>query len=312
MDLVRKAEVKPPSNTNPRVSKELDSVVARGLEKLPEQRFQSAEQMAQPLREILAGYNFNRSELKDLVAELCPDDWARQQSIEQLVNETEASPEVQDDVDNSYGELFVEVSYDDVAGDPSKAQRSQPWWIYALLALAVALLILAGGAGLRPLSALEAAALARGDEVVNCGWPLTAGPTDGLQVADGAVSVYNRGTDSLHRLERDFVDKRTRLPGIPDQPTGSQVAESLTWDDLLGCLDSKPEADRHVDDRLLQALVQLEVFNDAQAALDVLGGDDGMSDPLGRWLYHHAVVLDPAPERFDRWAAAHKIARSRR
>lgn len=145
MDLVRRAEIRPPSAINPRVHDEVDQLVLRALEKEPKDRFQSAEEMAQELRVALARYNFRKSELKDLVRDLCRDEWVN----EQKTIETSLSGETIDldggpNSDEDYG-VLLEVSMD---GDASEAEPevsvgATPKWMFILLAAAVGLLALA-------------------------------------------------------------------------------------------------------------------------------------------------------------------------
>ena len=93
--------------------------------------------MGHELRQILARYNFTKAELRDLVRELCPDEWAREQTVGDISAsapvEADAGPE-----DADYGELFVQISYDEEnpAPDPERAP-AQPWWIWALLVFSV-------------------------------------------------------------------------------------------------------------------------------------------------------------------------------
>ncbi|MCA9668400.1 MAG: serine/threonine protein kinase [Myxococcales bacterium] len=152
MDLVRKAEVRAPSQANPRVTSDLDKIVLRGLQKLPEHRYQTAEEMATDLRPILANYNFNRSELRDLVRDLCPDAWERDQQISQLGKKS--SPKLEAEAKKSkrtdeedYGELFVDLSIEEelstMSGGASAKANGQPWWIWLMLIASGALLVLA-------------------------------------------------------------------------------------------------------------------------------------------------------------------------
>lgn len=138
MDLVRKAEVPPPSKGNQRVPKALDAAVMRGLQKLPADRYQTAEEMAQDLRALLTSYNFTKAELRELVRDLCAEEWEREQKVEaQLERSPPENPaEPPGTPDENYGDLFVE-SFE------AQPKKRYPKWIYALLGLAVATLLLA-------------------------------------------------------------------------------------------------------------------------------------------------------------------------
>jgi serine/threonine protein kinase len=137
MDLVRKAEVPAPSKANQRVPKDLDAAVLRGLQKLPADRYQTAEEMAQDLRGILAAYNFTKAELRELVREICAEDWEREQKVEAILETSQEEEPAKPPAtpDENYGDLYVE-SYE-------KPKKKYPKWIYALLGLAVATLLLA-------------------------------------------------------------------------------------------------------------------------------------------------------------------------
>ncbi len=144
MDLVRRAEVRPPSAINRRVHAEVDQLVLRALEKEPKDRFQSTEEMAAQLREGLARYNFRKSELKDFVRELCHDEWVN----EQKTIETSLSGETTEvvggpDSDEDYG-VLLEVTVDGAQEGPEvESSGGTPKWMFVLLATAVGLLALA-------------------------------------------------------------------------------------------------------------------------------------------------------------------------
>lgn len=149
MDNVRRAEVHPPSRSNPRVPADLDQVALRALQRSPQDRYQSAAEMARDMREILNRYSFMRHELRDLVRELCRDEYRREQEI---VSSSLAKPQAAPtkdarSEDADYGE-FVEIFFDEsqtssIGAPPARPQGGQPWWIYALLGLSVAMLALA-------------------------------------------------------------------------------------------------------------------------------------------------------------------------
>lgn len=143
MDLVGRAEVAPPSKGNPRVSKEIDSIAMRALQKEPRDRYQSAEEMAQDLRRALAKYNFHKNELRDLVRDFCRGEFESEQKTIQRCADVGTGPEpVQseqaDPTDEDYG-VLVSVP----VGNPQTARPATPRWIYGLLALTLGLLLVA-------------------------------------------------------------------------------------------------------------------------------------------------------------------------
>jgi serine/threonine protein kinase len=142
MDIVRRAEVRPPSAVNPRVPGDLDAIVLRALQKDPADRFQTAEELALPLRETLARYNFNKSELRDLVRELCHEEWQRaQEFIEEGLSRDAPARRPRTGSDEDYGE-FVEI-YEEAAQEARDitsdlaSRRRVPLWVWPLLAVAV-------------------------------------------------------------------------------------------------------------------------------------------------------------------------------
>lgn len=81
LEAVRRAEVPPPSRFNRRIPAALDQVVLQALERDPSARFQSASDFADRLRELLAGYGFEVSELSDLVRRLFRREFARETTL---------------------------------------------------------------------------------------------------------------------------------------------------------------------------------------------------------------------------------------
>ena len=70
MEKVRKAEIKPPSYYNRRVSKELDEITMQALQRDTIDRYQSAAEMFQDLGSVLDGYGFDPQELKQFLRKL--------------------------------------------------------------------------------------------------------------------------------------------------------------------------------------------------------------------------------------------------
>lgn len=67
MEKVRKAEVKPPSRFNRRVTPELDAIVLKALARDVSERYQTAAELAVDLRQLLEGYKFQTKELREFV-----------------------------------------------------------------------------------------------------------------------------------------------------------------------------------------------------------------------------------------------------
>jgi eukaryotic-like serine/threonine-protein kinase len=146
MDLVRRAEVRPPSVNNPRVPPELDALVLKTLMKDPQERFQRAAEVAALLREMLSQYKFDWSELRTYVRDLCREEYAQEKAkLESyLSGEGPAgaafAPEGED-----YGEL-IDISIDSLTPATTakaKPKAKQPVWIYVLLGVSLLLLLLA-------------------------------------------------------------------------------------------------------------------------------------------------------------------------
>jgi serine/threonine protein kinase len=147
MDLVRRADVKAPSVANPRVPKELDTILLRGLAKAPEQRYPTAEAMARDLREVLARYQFNPTELRELVRELCHEEWHKESSlIESYLADEPVAHDRADSADADYGE-FAEGSTRPAPPQKSAApvatKRSLPSWPHLLFGVAGVILLCA-------------------------------------------------------------------------------------------------------------------------------------------------------------------------
>ncbi len=140
MDMVRRAEVRPPSAVNPRVPADVDAIVLRALQKDPRDRYQTAEELAVPLREVLARYNFNKSELRDLLREICHEEWKKaQQLVEEGLRREVPARDRREGSDEDYGE-FIEI-YEDPNTQEARqlvTGRSRvPIWVWPLLGFAV-------------------------------------------------------------------------------------------------------------------------------------------------------------------------------
>ncbi len=76
MEKVRKAEVPPPSSFNRRVTPELDAIVLRALARDVADRYQSAQQLAHDLDNLLEAYRFDPKELRQLMRQLFRKEYA--------------------------------------------------------------------------------------------------------------------------------------------------------------------------------------------------------------------------------------------
>ncbi len=82
MEMVRQAEIKPPSAYNPRVPPTLDRIVMRALDRDPNLRYPDAETFAVDLSQLLKDYQFSPAELGELVRGLFPADFRHDQAVE--------------------------------------------------------------------------------------------------------------------------------------------------------------------------------------------------------------------------------------
>jgi serine/threonine protein kinase len=82
MERVRKAEVVPPSRFNRRVPEALDRVTMRALARDASERYQTAQQLADDLAEILenGGYGFSSDELRESIRALFRQDYRQEQA----------------------------------------------------------------------------------------------------------------------------------------------------------------------------------------------------------------------------------------
>ena len=76
MEKVRKAEVRPPSKFNRRVTEELDKIVLRALARDVDGRYQSASELGADLNRLLEGYRFDPKELRQFMRQLFRKEYA--------------------------------------------------------------------------------------------------------------------------------------------------------------------------------------------------------------------------------------------
>jgi len=70
MDRVRRAAVPMPSSFNAKAGRKVDNIVMRLLQKLPEDRYQSASRFYHDAMEILQSYDFSQSELESFIEQI--------------------------------------------------------------------------------------------------------------------------------------------------------------------------------------------------------------------------------------------------
>jgi serine/threonine protein kinase len=75
MENVRKADVPPPSKFNRRVPEALDAITMKALQRDPQDRYQTAAELATDLSKLLEGYRFTIAELQDLTRGLFRQDF---------------------------------------------------------------------------------------------------------------------------------------------------------------------------------------------------------------------------------------------
>jgi len=78
MEKVRKAEVPPPSKFNRRVPEALDKIALKALARDLGDRYQTAEELAIDLKELLKGYGFNPEEIREQVRSLFRSDFNKE------------------------------------------------------------------------------------------------------------------------------------------------------------------------------------------------------------------------------------------
>ncbi len=83
MEMVRRAQIEPPSAFNTRVPPELDRAVMRALSREAGARYQDAESMAEGLERILESYQFTTEELGEFVRSLFPADFKHDEGLVQ-------------------------------------------------------------------------------------------------------------------------------------------------------------------------------------------------------------------------------------
>ncbi|MBK8481772.1 MAG: serine/threonine protein kinase [Proteobacteria bacterium] len=147
MDRVRRAEVPSPSRVNPRVPEDLDAAVLRMLERSPEQRFQTAGEAAEALRQVLARYRFSNTELRDLVRELFHAEWEQDEALiaaSRATEEYDVLPR-RTAPDEDYGEFVLAL--DGAEGKPNRGprqrRRAAAWWMYGLVVASVVVVLAA-------------------------------------------------------------------------------------------------------------------------------------------------------------------------
>ena len=127
--------------------KELDAIVLKGLSKAPEDRYATAEEMANALRDVLARYQFSPNELRDLVRDLCQEEWQKEQSLtEKHLTGEVTDPKTARSVEENYGDFVEERQHPMTQAQPVAVATGgavNPTWIYWLLASSAGLFLLA-------------------------------------------------------------------------------------------------------------------------------------------------------------------------
>jgi len=78
MEKVRKAEVPPPSHFNRRVTPELNAICLKALARDVADRYQNAQQLAEALDDLIAGYRFDPKELRQLIRQMFRKEYAKE------------------------------------------------------------------------------------------------------------------------------------------------------------------------------------------------------------------------------------------
>jgi len=93
MEKVRKAEVRPPSQLNRRVTQELDAISLKALAPSVADRYQTAAAFAADLDSLIAGYRFDPKELRQFMRQLFRREYAKDLEETQLSLESEPMPQ---------------------------------------------------------------------------------------------------------------------------------------------------------------------------------------------------------------------------
>jgi serine/threonine-protein kinase len=94
LDKVRKADIAPPEKRRPSIPKELSDIVMKALAKSPDDRYQSAQELAQALSNFLYNANptFSAARLGELMGQLFPDQAQRHSNASILPPAREPTP----------------------------------------------------------------------------------------------------------------------------------------------------------------------------------------------------------------------------
>ncbi|MEZ4367678.1 MAG: serine/threonine-protein kinase [Kofleriaceae bacterium] len=92
MEKVRKADVPPPSQFNPKVPPELDGIVLRALARDVGDRYQRAAQLAADLDALLVGYRFQPKELRQLMRQMFRKEHAEEQAAAEVAASSPTPP----------------------------------------------------------------------------------------------------------------------------------------------------------------------------------------------------------------------------
>jgi len=155
MEKVRKADVSPPSKFNRRVPKELDAIVLRALAREPADRYQSAQEFADALREALDRYQFRTDELRDFLRGFFKDDYHEERqlmaaclhaAVDEAVDEVDVEEldPVPDDPPSPKPPVEAPLLSPSVEEEPAaRASGMERWLIPVLLSAAVAIVLTA-------------------------------------------------------------------------------------------------------------------------------------------------------------------------
>jgi serine/threonine protein kinase len=116
IDLVKSMPIPAPSHSNPQVPAALDAIVARALDRQPDQRYQDAGEMADALEAFLVENRFSAQELPVFMRRLYPEESV---SIHLPLNTAELSALTADNAGEETQGLFVVADL-----DPGQAPRS--------------------------------------------------------------------------------------------------------------------------------------------------------------------------------------------
>ncbi|MDA3864757.1 MAG: serine/threonine-protein kinase [Deltaproteobacteria bacterium] len=109
MNMVRTADINPPSSINQRIPPKLDQIVLKSLKKSKDERYQKAGELADALEEVLVPFKFKQEELSNKIKNIFYEDYQREMEIMRLTKDMDFNLT---GIDSSDAESFDQISAD--------------------------------------------------------------------------------------------------------------------------------------------------------------------------------------------------------